>query len=196
MKILCLYNNDCALELFHWLQLQNNECVFFCEQLSAEWVRDQHFDLAVSYTYSLIIQPDVIEVLNNNIVNLHTSFLPWNRGVDPNMWSFIDGTPRGVTLHYIDCRLDKGFIIAQEIVSICSDKSQTLRSTYNELHQAAIELFKKAFYYYDYWPEMKKQAIGKGTYHTDMQGKTLRENINSFDMLVSDFIVQLKNKEN
>ena len=51
MKILCLYNNECALELFEWMRNQNNECVLWNEELSTEWVRQHQFDLAVSYTY-------------------------------------------------------------------------------------------------------------------------------------------------
>ena len=56
MKILCLYNNDCALELFEWMRNQNNEFVLWNEELSTEWVRQHKFDLAVSYTYSKIIK--------------------------------------------------------------------------------------------------------------------------------------------
>lgn len=64
----------------------------------------------------------------------------------------------------------------------------TLRSTYNKLDFAAHNVFKKAFTYYQYWPEMKKQVTEKGTYHTDKQGLALREYITSYDMKVNDFI--------
>lgn len=144
MKILCLYNNECALELFEWMRNQNNECVLWNEELSTEWVRQHQFDLAVSYTYSKIIKMEIIDELNGNIVNLHTSYLPWNRGVDPNMWSLIDQTPRGVTLHYIDNKLDKGFVIAQEMVPCCDLRTQTLKSSYDMLHEMAVEMFKKS----------------------------------------------------
>ena len=192
MKILCLYNNECALELFEWMRNQNNECVLWNEELSTEWVRQHQFDLAVSYTYSKIIKMEIIDELNGNIVNLHTSYLPWNRGVDPNMWSLIDQTPRGVTLHYIDNKLDKGFVIAQEMVPCCDLRTQTLKSSYDMLHEMAVGMFKKAFYYYDYWQEMKKQTLGKGTYHTDKQGVELRKHITSFDMPVLEFLEEIR----
>ena len=32
------------------------------------------------------------------IINLHISFLPFNRGYYPNLWSHQEGTPSGVTI--------------------------------------------------------------------------------------------------
>lgn len=196
MRILCLYNNDCALELFYWLKSEGHECVLWKDKLSLKWVKNKQFDLAVSYTYSKIIKADIIEELNSNIVNLHTSYLPWNRGVDPNIWSLIDNTPRGVTLHYIDSQLDKGYIIAQEMAPIYKVSTQTLKSTYDDLNRLAISLFKKAFNYFDFWREMKKQALGKGTYHTDAQGLKLRRYMDSYDDLVYDFLIKIRADEN
>lgn len=187
MKILCLYNNPCALKLFDWIKEQENDCVLWNKPLDEVWCREERFDLAVSYTYSFIIDEKVLNALNNNVVNLHTSFLPWNRGVDPNMWSILEGTPRGVTLHYINSELDKGEIIYQELVDIVEPKTATLKSTYDELDNYAMQVFKKAFKYYEYWPEMKKCAIGKGTYHTDKQGLFLRECINDYDESIEEF---------
>lgn len=111
MKILCLYNNDCALPLFDWLMEQGHNCILWNTKLDTDWVMKQEIDLAFSYTYNQIIKKDVIDIVKGNIVNLHTSFLLWNRGVDPNMWSLLEKTSRGVTLHYIDEQIDKGMII-------------------------------------------------------------------------------------
>ncbi|MCL0081308.1 hypothetical protein M1N64_03665 [Peptococcaceae bacterium] len=41
-------------------------------------------------------------------INLHISFLPWNRGADPNFWSFIENAPVGVSIHYLDEGIDTG----------------------------------------------------------------------------------------
>ena len=71
MKILCLYNNECAIPLFEWIKNQNHETVLFSDKLDKEWCLSQKFDLTVSYTYRYIIKEDVISALNNNVVNLH-----------------------------------------------------------------------------------------------------------------------------
>ena len=113
MKILCLYNNECALPLFDNIRKLGHETVLMTERLSLDYVKSENFDLAVSYTYRYIIPGDIIRALKGNIVNLHNSYLPYNRGADPNLWSFAEKTPRGVTLHYMDEGLDKGYIIVQ-----------------------------------------------------------------------------------
>ena len=129
MKILCLYRNKCTLELFQWLASNGQETVLWTERLDAEWCRQEGFDLTVSYTYRYLIPQAILDALGNNVVNLHNSVLPWNRGADPNIWSYLDNTPRGVTLHYMDAQLDKGHIIAQKLVN--DGAGQTLQSSYD-----------------------------------------------------------------
>lgn len=185
MKILCLYNNSCAEELFQWLREQGNETILCMERFESKWCKEQGFHLAVSYTYRFILKKDQIDALNGNVVNLHNSYLPWNRGADPNIWSMIDGTPRGVTLHYVDEKLDKGNIIAQKFVTDSED--ETFESSYNNLDRAAKQLFKEAFRFYPYWREMQKITIGKGNYHSLKDGAEIKQRIISYNMKVSDF---------
>lgn len=184
MKVLCLYNNECAVELYEWLQAQGHEILLCSDRLSATWCEEQQFDLAVSYTYRYILTRDQLAALKGNAVNLHNSFLPWNRGADPNIWSIIDGTPRGVTLHYMNEDLDKGYIIAQRFVPLKSE--DTLASSYYALDKAAKDLFIEAFQFYPYWDEMKKKAIGRGSYHSSKDGELIKKSISSYDMLVTD----------
>lgn len=185
MKILCLYNNPCALGLFDWLLEQGHETVLYSDKLDSSWCRSQGFELAVSYTYRFILPGSVIGALKHNVVNIHNSFLPFNRGADPNIWSIVDGKPRGVTLHYIDGELDHGSIIAQSIVPLKPD--DTLKTSYDALDKAAKELFKAAFIYYPFWKEMAKQPESAGTYHSLADGQGLRDIVATFDMAVSDF---------
>lgn len=190
MKILGLYNNECAMELFQWLVDEGHEVVLWNERLNAEWCLRQQFDLSVSYTYRYILTEDVLEALNNNVVNIHNSLLPWNRGADPNLWSIVEKTPRGVTLHYVDTGLDKGSIIAQEIVD--DGDEETLSSSYHHLDAAAKKMFQKAFSYYHYWPSMKKLATGTGSYHSLKDGEIMKSVIDSYDMPISEFRNRLK----
>ena len=186
MRILCLYGNNCALELFKWLENQGH-AIFLCkERLDKDWCEEQNFDLTISYTYRYILTEEIITALKNNVVNIHNSLLPWNRGADPNLWSIIEETPRGVTLHYVDTGLDKGFIIAQELVQDINDK-ETLSSTYNNLDRAAKSLFKRAFSVYDFWPSLKKQCIGKGSYHSLSDGEKIKALINSYNLSVAEY---------
>lgn len=184
MKILGLYRNPCAAELFHFLQEQHQ--VYLCtDRLSPEWCAKMDFDLTVSYTYPYILTTEILDVLHRNVVNLHNSFLPWNRGADPNLWSILEGTPRGVTLHYMSEHLDGGEIIAQCIVPLRPE--DTLNSSYYQLDAAAKGLFQDAFLYYKDWPGMSKKALGKGSYHSVKDGACMRALITDYQMRISDF---------
>lgn len=185
MKILCLYNNPCAVEMFEALREQGHEIVLMEEKLTAEWCREQQFDLAVSYTYRYILTAELLEALGNRAVNIHNSILPWNRGADPNIWSIVDRTPRGVTLHFMDAALDKGYIIAQKTVEDTDE--ETFTSSYNNLDRAAKELLAEMMPLYPYWESMKKQAMGKGSYHSVADGRVIKELIPSYDMKISEF---------
>ena len=185
MKILCLYNNPCAVEMFEALREQGHEIVLMEEKLTAKWCREQQFDLAVSYSYRYILTAELLEALGNRAVNIHNSVLPWNRGADPNIWSIVDRTPRGVTLHYMDAALDKGYIIAQKLLEDTDE--ETFTSSYNNLDRAAKELLLEMMPLYPYWESMKKQTLGKGSYHSVADGRAIKELIPSYDMKISEF---------
>lgn len=191
MKILCLYNNICAAELFEWVRNQGHETVCCTERLDRDWCREEKFDLAISYTYRYILGEDILEALNNNAVNIHNSFLPWNRGADPNMWSIIEDTPRGVTLHYMDANLDKGYIIAQKMVG--REEGETLKSSYEALDRAAKEMFREVFPFYARWPEMKKIPLGAGSYHSLKDGHQMKSVIDTYDMTTTEFKERVSN---
>jgi len=70
--------------------------------------------------------------------------LPWNRGANPNFWSFVEKTPKGVTIHKIDEGLDTGPIILQKEIEI-DDRKNTFRSSYEVLHSIIQELFRKNY---------------------------------------------------
>ena len=121
--------------------------------INTEFLEKNNIELAVSFGFRHIIKKPVIEYLQGNIVNLHVSLLPWNRGADPNLWSFLENTPKGVTIHYIDEGLDTGDIIAQKQVYFKTN-DHTLATTYNILRQEIIDLFEIE------WPSIR-QSIAR-----------------------------------
>lgn len=104
-------------------------------------------DIALSVYFGYILKQEFLRLFPQGVINLHPSFLPYNKGAYPNVWSIIDGTPAGVTLHYIDERVDTGDLIAQMEVQVTeTDTGETL---YNKLEETAIRLFQKT------WPQIK-----------------------------------------
>lgn len=67
MKILGVFNNEYALELFQWLENEGHETVCCLDKLNAIWCRKWLFDLAVNYTYRYILSDDIISSFNNAI---------------------------------------------------------------------------------------------------------------------------------
>lgn len=153
MKVLFLTHNDVTSPLVDWLTDEaNEEVVVYDGVLSTEVVQEIDPDFAISYNYRYIIGQEVIDLLGPRIINLHVSLLPWNKGADPNVWSFLDDTPKGVTIHQLEAGLDTGHILVQEEVFF-DEASETLSSTYEKLHAAIQRLFET------HWNEIKTLTL-------------------------------------
>ncbi|OYD97819.1 formyl transferase [Nostoc sp. 'Peltigera membranacea cyanobiont' 210A] len=123
----------------------------------------ENIEFIVSYGYRYILNQDVLDKFPNKAINIHISLLPWNRGADPNLWSFLENTPKGVTIHHMDCGVDTGEILVQEKVNFSTD--ETLRTSYEKLSIVAQELFRR------YWLDIREGRIKShpqpnwGSYH-------------------------------
>ena len=78
------------------------------------------------------------------IINLHISYLPYNKGAHPNFWSFADNTPSGVTIHEVNENLDSGNIIFQKKIEfdiLNNKKKLNFEETYKILRREVEKLF-------------------------------------------------------
>lgn len=108
-------------------------------------------DLGISIFFDYILKKEFLFCFPFGCINVHPSLLPYNRGQYPNVWSIVEGTPSGVTMHYINEGIDTGDIFSQEQVPVKSyDTGKTL---YRKLEAASVSLFKKT------WPLFKKREI-------------------------------------
>mgnify|MGYP002623138008 FL=1 len=85
-------------------------------------------EIIVSYKCQYLLTKDIVTEYKNKLINLHGSMLPHNRGAHPNVWSFLENTPKGGTIHYIDEGIDTGDILVQKEIKVSED--DTLKSTY------------------------------------------------------------------
>lgn len=163
------------------------------EKLSLSWIREQNFSFGLSYRYKEIIRQDVIDYFCGKLINMHISFLPWNKGTDPNLWSYIENTPKGVTIHRVDAGIDTGDIILQKEVQI-NLHTDTLRTSYDKLTCAIEELFIKNAngLLKNSIPSVKQ--VGSGSFHYSkdkLQYLCLYERL-GFDTPVCEIIANLK----
>lgn len=125
---------------------------------------DLHPDLVLSAFFGFILRKDFLDRIGVPIINLHPALLPFNRGAYPNVWSIIDGTPAGVTLHLIDEGVDTGPVVAQRAVHV--DATDTGGSLYRKLEQACVAILEDSWSQLEVRPiESKPQQPGVGTFH-------------------------------
>jgi methionyl-tRNA formyltransferase len=149
--------------LIGYLQARDHEVKATTKKLTGKSKILKDVEFLISYGYRYIIKEDIIRLFPRKIVNLHISFLPWNRGADPNLWSFLEDTLKGVTIHYIDAGVDTGDILAQQPVEY--KENDTLRTSYEKLQVTVEDLFIKI------WPDIYSgrqptfKQTGQGTLH-------------------------------
>jgi methionyl-tRNA formyltransferase len=155
--------------LYSWLMSQGETIVISTEKISHKDIADVQPDMIISYNYAYILGKDVLDAVPIAI-NLHISYLPWNKGRHPNVWSWIDDTPKGVTIHLIDKGVDTGDILFQR--KVIFREGGTLASSYHTLHHEIQDMFRQN------WPVLKSGKFtpmkqeGEGSYH---RGKDLPE---------------------
>jgi methionyl-tRNA formyltransferase len=122
-----------------------------------------HFDWLISYGHKHILPPWLVEPLNGRTANLHISYLPWNRGSQPNYWSWREDTPKGVSIHQITEGVDKGPLYAQR--QIMFGWGETLATSHARLNAAMYALFTEV------WGKMRRDRltprpqVGRGSFH-------------------------------
>lgn len=185
MRVLFLTNNDNTHELIEFIK-QTDEVIIFNDKITLDTIKTYNPEFVVSYNYRFIIEKDVIEFMKNRMINLHISLLPWNKGSYPNLWSIIEDTPKGVTIHNISCGLDEGSILAQEEI-ILNEEVDTLKSSYEHLHKSMRNLFIKN------WELIKngtiipvEQSCG-GSKHTIAQTQRYLSLIEDWDISIKKF---------
>ena len=109
-------------------------------------------DFVISFGYRFILPISIIQNFPKKIINLHISYLPWNRGADPNLWSFLESTPSGVSIHQISDGIDTGPILCQRETRHDLDKD-TLQSSYRRL------IFEMEDLFVSHWSRIRKAEI-------------------------------------
>lgn len=126
-----------------------------------------NIDVLINFGYRHIIDEEILKK-KKNIINLHISYLPYNRGAHPNFWSFAENTPSGVTIHKLDKGIDAGNIIYQKLLDFELNKNRkklTFKNTYSKLILEIEDLFNvnaQNILNNDY---EEFEQIGNGTYH-------------------------------
>jgi methionyl-tRNA formyltransferase len=128
-----------------------------------ERIRACGADVGLSVLFGHILRRQLLDALPLGCLNLHPGYLPYNRGAYPNVWSIVEGTPAGATLHHVDEGIDTGDIVAQRRIEVAPE--DTGESLYRRLEEACLDLFRET------WPLVRSGRAprvpqrGEGTFH-------------------------------
>ncbi len=113
---------------------------------SEEFINFLHsieIDIVILAWWPTIIKKDAIAAVKQGWINLHPSLLPFNRGKHGYYWSIIDGTPFGVTIHFINEGIDSGKILFQKRIEV--EMTCTGQQLYDLSAEEVVNLFKENY---------------------------------------------------
>jgi methionyl-tRNA formyltransferase len=133
------------------------------EELMAR-LKEPQTDLGVLAWWPNIIKSLLLEMPRLGFINTHPSLLPHNRGKHYNFWAIVEEAPFGVSLHFVDARVDAGDIVAQQRIEY--DWCETGGSLYHKAQEAMVSLFRATY------PSLREgrfqrcpQDLNRGSFH-------------------------------
>lgn len=135
---------------------------------------DDLANIAVLVHYPVLLKQDTINRYRR-VYNFHPGYLPWGRGYYPVVWSIIENTPIGATIHRItDEGIDNGPIVKQ--LAVNKHANDTAKTLYNKIIDAEKSLF------LSFWKDLLlgrhlleiQQDLIHGTYHNKAEFEKAR----------------------
>ncbi len=130
IKTLCLVRKDYATP-----QSYEREIVIF--------LKEAGIDFIIFAGFMLVLTPYFVKEYNRRILNIHPSLLPSFKGKNGIKDTYTYGTKlAGVTIHFVDSKMDHGPIIMQESIKV--KEGETLESLEERIHSVEHRLYPKA----------------------------------------------------
>ena len=193
MKVLIL--SPYPQEIIKILEKNQDNYLIYNEKLKISFLKKNKIEFIISYGYKYLITKDIIDIFKGKIINLHISFLPFNRGYYPNLWSHLEGSPSGVTIHLINEQIDGGEILVQKQVEI-DPKKHSFRSSYLILRKEIEILLESNWKFLKLGEIPGKISINKGSYKNKKDGDEILQLFDEgWDTKITKAIKIIKNYE-
>ena len=193
MKVLIL--SPYPQEIIKILEKNQDNYLIYNEKLKISFLKKNKIEFIISYGYKYLITKDIIDIFKGKIINLHISFLPFNRGYYPNLWSHLEGSPSGVTIHLINEQIDGGEILLQKKVEI-DPKKHSFRSSYLILRKEIEILLESNWKFLKLGEIPGKISINKGSYKNKKDGDEILQLFDEgWDTKITKAIKIIKNYE-
>jgi methionyl-tRNA formyltransferase len=129
-------------------------------------------DLGILFWWTKLLGEELRGFPRQGCINTHPSLLPHTAGAMANVWTLIDDTPYGVTIHQVCAGIDDGPILAQKSIE------KTWEDTENTLYHKALLQLQELFF--GLYPELRRgtarptpQDIRLRTIHTFKESAAL-----------------------
>jgi methionyl-tRNA formyltransferase len=142
-------------------------------------------DLIISISPPQVFKKRILSIPRLGIINVHGALLPGYRGLQPSFWVLANEERiTGVTIHYMNEKLDEGGIILQEKVDIDKDDTQfsliyKTKKTGAKLILASINLIERGH------PRTENSNSDAGSYYSF----PTREDVKRFRQRKRKFVV-------
>ena len=147
-----------------------------------------NYHLAISFGYRHILSSEIIKTIGCPIINLHMSFLPYNKGAHPIFWAFYDQNKCGITIHELNAGIDTGPIIFRKKIKIDEQKSTFLKA-----HQRLkIEIEKMFIANIDEILDLKWKSFEQREDGTIHKKSDLPKDFMGWNTIISEEITRLK----
>lgn len=113
------------------------------EEKNLNALKKMKLDLAILAWWPYILREELIGIPRIGCLNFHPSYLPHNRGKDPNFWAIVEDMPFGVSLHFVDTGVDSGDIAFQSVIE--KSWEDTGKTLYEKALKEIVKLFKNNF---------------------------------------------------
>lgn len=106
-------------------------------------LKKEKVDLVVMAGFMRIVSPYFVRSYKNRIVNIHPALLPAFKGMDAIKEAYHSGAKvTGVTVHFVDEKVDHGPVILQEAVQITEGES--LARLEERIHEVEHRVYTQA----------------------------------------------------
>jgi methionyl-tRNA formyltransferase len=103
------------------------------------FIKEYEIDLIILSWWPKIITRNLISSSKLGAINFHPSLLPNNRGKHYNFWNIVEDVDFGVTIHFVDEKIDTGDILFQrKIEKTWEDTGKTL---FGKAQKEILKLF-------------------------------------------------------
>lgn len=146
------------------------------------------FEFVVSFGYKHLIKGESLRSAGCPVVNIHISYLPYNRGTHPIFWTFFDETPLGVTIHEVDEGLDTGHIWKRKELQL-PNSDMTFREAHGFMIECAETLFEESL---DEILDESNRPFPQEFDTTPHKASDLPEDFRGWDQPISEEILRLR----